>query len=152
MNRITKLSVGITLLIFGLLIIFVPNITRNFWLAFIWIPGIALETKGWTNKSERKALVPGGVLLTISVAITLNIFVPQFANNYWLYILAPAVGLFQLYIARGRKNHRLLVATIFLLAIAAVTLIDSFKINYSSIIIGLCFIAAGINIFFRKAD
>lgn len=150
MERITKLSVGVTILIFGFLIIFVPSITENFWLVFIWIPGIALEAKGWTDKSERKKLVPGGVLLTIATAITLNIFVPQFTNNYGLYILAPAVGLIQLYFAEGRKNHRLLVGTVFLIAIAAITSIDSSKINYTSMIIGVCFVGAGINIFLKN--
>ena len=109
MNKETlfRIAIGSIMVLFGLLIILVPSFTVNLWLLFVWAPAIFMEYRAVTG-GDKGLFVPGGILLVISLILTLNVIFPNFiaAGGWALFIMAPAVGLFQLFIAEEKKDEQ----------------------------------------------
>jgi hypothetical protein len=153
---------GILLIFIGCILIInqVFNIhflsVDNFWPIFILVPGLIFEFAYFTTGRNPGLLVPGGILTTIGLLFFFETFTNWFFAEYtWpVYILAVAVGLFQLYIFSGRPRG--LLVPIFILAAVAVisfaftilgTLISWFNYSFIGPII---LILIGVYILFRN--
>ncbi len=77
------------------------------WPLFILIPGLIFEFSYFLKPTRGNAglLVPGGVLLVISAIFYINIFFGwHMMSSLWpLFIMAPAFGLFQLFLFGGHE-------------------------------------------------
>lgn len=94
----------------------------HFWPIFVLGPGLAFE---WAYFSTRRApglLVPGGILTTLGCLFFFEANTGWFFAEYtWpVYILAPAIGLFQLYLF-GNREKGLLIPVGILTTIAVVS-------------------------------
>lgn len=145
MENIIKILIGVIVIVLGVLIIFVPGALSNFWLAFIWIPGLAMELSGLKKGEEKGLLVPGGIILTVAVILTLGVIFPTFISDggWALFILAPAIGLGQLYVASEKKEKGLLIPVGILTTLSLIFLLTSFASGYASVIIGILLVAGG---------
>jgi hypothetical protein len=124
-SSIAQVLMGVIVIALGLSIIFVPSLLENFWLLFIWVPGLIMEYNA--IRAEKGLFVAGGVLLTVALALTLGVAFDGFyeSGGWALFILAPAVGLLQLYLAGGRKPRALLTPIFVLTLVAVISLIPS---------------------------
>jgi hypothetical protein len=139
-----RVILGLIFVALGLMVIFVEPVMDNFWVMFIWIPGLIMEFGGFKKKQEG-LLVPGGILLMVALTLTLDVLNKGFISSggWTLFVLAPAVGLFQLYLFTGRKNTGLLVPVTILTAIAVVFAVTSFTDLGGTFVIGFVLIIAG---------
>ena len=80
------------------------------WPLFLLVPGIAFEYVFFVHKQNVGLLVPGGILCTLGLTFLVQTFTNwHFAAYCWpLYVLSPAVGLFQLYYF-GERQAALLI-------------------------------------------
>ncbi len=99
-----KRILGIILVTIGLLVLLNKSFLivvgwRLLWPMFLIIPGLIFELSYFKTQQNPGLLVPGGVLLTLgSIFIACGFFGYGILGQLWpLFILAPAVGLFQLY-------------------------------------------------------
>ena len=92
------------------------------WPMFVLIPGICFELGYFSSKKLTGLLVPGGILITLGMLFFFETTTGwRFSAYTWpVYILAPAVGLFQLYLFGGR-NPYLLIPVGILTGIAAIS-------------------------------
>ena len=90
-SSIDQVLMGVIVIALGLSIIFVPSLLENFWLLFIWVPGLIMEYNA--IRAEKGLFVAGGVLLTVALALTLGVAFDGFyeSGGWALFILAPAV-------------------------------------------------------------
>jgi len=135
---------GLILIVMGVVFIFFPQFSSNFWLLFIWLPGIIMEERGLHNRISG-LLVPAGVILTTAAILTIEVLFPGFttAGGWALYIFAPAFGLLQLYLAEGRKNNGLLFPIGILSILSAAFLISNFTSLGTGMVFGIVLIAFG---------
>ncbi|MCX7920577.1 MAG: DUF5668 domain-containing protein [Clostridia bacterium] len=111
------------------------------WPIFILAPGLVFEFSYFMTGRNPGLLVPGGILSTIGLLFFFETLTRwHFAAYTWpVYILAPAVGLFQLYVFGGRQKG-LLIPVAILSTIAgvsfAVILLGTvlYWLNYSMIV------------------
>ncbi|MBQ1275557.1 MAG: hypothetical protein IIY08_09290 [Cellulosilyticum sp.] len=77
---------------------------------FVLIPGLWFEYAYFSKHRSPKLLVPGGILSTIGILTLIESNSIMLVRDYIdsLYILAPAVGLFQLYLY-DKKDKGLLI-------------------------------------------
>ncbi len=106
------------------------------WPVFVLVPGLAFE---WSYFSTRRApgvLVPGGILTTLGLLFLFETNTLWFFSAYtWpVYILAPAIGLFQLYLYGGQ--HKALLIPVSILTIVA-------AFSFSSTLFGILFFTNG---------
>lgn len=91
---------------------FPERILQNAWVMVFWIIGFAFEIGYFKEPSHKNIglLVPGGLFLTLGFIFSFcSLFGYSWMEVLWpLFILAPAVGLFQLYFF-GERNHALLI-------------------------------------------
>jgi hypothetical protein len=149
-SSIAQVFMGVIVIALGLSIIFVPSLLENFWLLFIWVPGLIMEYNA--IRGEKGLFVPGGVLLTVALALTLGVIFDGFyeGGGWALFILAPAVGLLQLYLAGGRKPKALLTPIFVLTIVAVISLIPSTLSKWAVIIVGALLIGFGVLILLKK--
>lgn len=147
---------GIVFIIIGLFVLaesyFHLNLTiDNLWPLFILVPGLAFEISYFVYRGEPGLLVPGGILSIIGL-----LFIFETATNWayskytWpVYILAPAVGLFQLYIHGGREKGLLIPVSI----LTAIALFSFFSMSLSwpitKLIFGSALIILGVYYLFK---
>ncbi|RSK26738.1 hypothetical protein EJF36_07610 [Bacillus sp. HMF5848] len=89
------------------------NLMTYSWPFFLLVPAILFHAGFFLSgmkKSNAGLLVPGGILLTLSLLFFFETFTGwRFSGVTWpIYILAPAVGLFELYIFGGREKGLLI--------------------------------------------
>ena len=153
MNKETlfRIAIGSIMVLFGLLIILVPSFTVNLWLLFVWVPAIFMEYRAATG-GDKGLFVPGGILLVVSLILTLNVIFPNFiaAGGWALFIMAPAVGLFQLFIAEEKKDSGLLFAASLLAAISAFFVLMNVAPKALGIFVGLVLLAIGVLVVFKN--
>ncbi len=139
-----RVLLGIVFVVLGLMVIFVEPVMDNFWVLFLWIPGLLMQFGGF-KKGHEGLLVPGGILLTVALTLTLDVFFKGFINagGWSLFILAPAVGLFQLYLFSEKRESGLLIPVGILTLISVVFAISSFTELGGSFVIGLILVVAG---------
>ncbi|MCX7748788.1 MAG: hypothetical protein N2645_18160 [Clostridia bacterium] len=82
----------------------------NLWPIFVLGVGLAFEFSFFLSRRAPGLLVPGGILTTIGLLFFFETFTDwKFAAYSWpIYILAVAVGLFQLYLFSGRPKALLI--------------------------------------------
>jgi len=152
MKNIVPFFIGAAFLFFGIMGLLAAFNVIRFSMDFIWplfilIPGIAFETSffaGGRKKRDAGILVPGGILIVIGLLFYANIFYGWNLMQFlWpVFILAPAFGLFQLYLFGSREKGILVpvfilgfIGCIFLLV--NLSSIDLFQILFSILLVAL---------------
>jgi len=85
-----------------------------FWPLFILVPGITFEYSFFNKKSKgfknAGILIPSGILIIVGLLFYINVFFGWHLMGYlWpVFILAPAVGLFQFYLFGPRVKALLI--------------------------------------------
>lgn len=155
MNR-NKMGMGAVLIILGLLLLLRPafNITifdmQHFWPIFVIAPGLIFEASFFVSKANPGLLVPGGILTTIGGLFFFETFTNwYFAAYTWpVYILAVAIGLYQLYLFGGREKALLIpvgiLTTVALVSFAFIVFGNILVWLNSSIVWAVLFILLGI--------
>lgn len=153
---------GIALLIIGVLgllsSLFNLNIfsIENLWPLFILIPGLCFELGYFSTGKAPGILVPGGILTTLGALFFFeNLTNWMFSEYTWpVYLLAVAIGLFQLYLFGGREKTLLIpvgiLTTIAVVAFATITLGNIFYWVTSSVVWSVLLILAGCILVFRS--
>ena len=130
----------------------------HLWPLFVLIPGLAFEYCYFSTRRAPGVLVPGGILTTLGLLFLFETSTHWFFSAYtWpVYILAPAIGLFQLYLYGGRCKGLLIPVGI--LTTVAVTCFSStvlghffFFIN-GSIVWPVALVLIGLFILLGKSD
>jgi len=160
MQNLPKVLIGIFFIVIGLLAILgVANIIelswKFFWPFFVIIPGIGFESAFFAAKRKGTRvdpgiLVPGGVLTTVGTLLLINSIFDFAPMQYlWpIFILAPAVGLFQLYIFGGRDRGVLFASGILTVISTIFLMISLASIPAFSYFLAAVFIAVGIYLIF----
>lgn len=134
--RDKKWLIGVSLVALGLFLLLGDINLFQFgwgqlWPVFILLPGLAFELGYFANRRNPGLLVPGGILLTYTALFTFcGIFGYHLMEYLWpVFILGPAIGLFQLYWFGNREKPLMWVS----LGLATVALtfisITSFSIG-----------------------
>jgi hypothetical protein len=152
---------GVLLIVIGCLLIINQTFNinffsmANFWPIFVLIPGLMFEFSYFISRKNPGILVPGGILTTIGLLFFFEILTNWAFTEYtWpIYILAVAIGLFQLYLFSGRPSG-LLIPVFILTAVASIFFLGMiFKGIFSwidfSLIGPVIFILLGVYILFR---
>lgn len=136
-------------------LISIGYIFSRYWpLLFVIVPGLILHLAFFSHVAPAGILVPGGILLTTG-------FVLQISSTFWIwsvmwpgYIMAPAVGLFELYIFRYRRKG--LLIPVFILGLTSLVF---FSITFGSFInhslkniLSVALILLGVYIIFNKGN
>lgn len=84
------------------------------WPLFLLVPGLVFEFSFFGTGRNPGVLVPGGILTLYGLFFYLNILTGwSFMDNLWpVFILGPAIGLFQLYVFGGRERGTLIASSI----------------------------------------
>lgn len=84
-------------------------IVSRFWPLFLIIPGLIFHYSFFTAKtSDPGLLVPGGILLTMGITCQLSMLFGLWSYLWPGFILAVAVGLFELYLFGNREKGLLI--------------------------------------------
>lgn len=84
-------------------------IISRFWPLFLIIPGLVFHYSFFTAKtSDPGLLVPGGILLTMGITCQLSMLFGLWSYLWPGFILAVAVGLFELYLFGNREKGLLI--------------------------------------------
>ena len=146
MNRDTLIRaiIGAVMVLLGILIIFVKSFTLNLWLLFLWIPAVFMEYRAFTGR-DKNLFVPGGVLLTVAVILSLNVIFSGFitVGGWALFIAGPAVGLFQSYFGGAERDRGVLISASVLSAISLLFLFISLAPTVLGVFIGIALLAVG---------
>jgi hypothetical protein len=117
------------------------------WPFFLILPGLLFEFSYFINgRKDPRLLVPGGILLTYGVLFyycSTNGF--SWMSKLWpLFLLGPAIGLFQLFLF-GTHDKSLLVPVGILGGLSAVFLLSNFTaINAGSVLFPAILIILGL--------
>lgn len=125
---------------------------------FVLIPGLWFEYSYFSRHKSPKLLVPGGILSTIGLLVLIEDNSFGLLSNYIdsFYIMAPAVGLFQLYL-HDKKDRGLLIPVGILTFIAVTDFIseifgDFFMFMDSSIVWPIVLVVLGVALLMSKAN
>lgn len=151
--------VGIIFIVVGLLFALGTTHIIHFswdtlWPIFLLIPSLAFHGAFFMSGSRSNAglLVPGGVLLVLSLLFFwCNIFGWDWMASLWpVFMLAPAVGLFELYLFGG-GNPGLLIPVAILTVVALMFLGFNILTGIFGSVIGVILVLVGVYIvFFSK--
>lgn len=129
---------------------------RFWWPIFVLIPGLCFELGYFSTRRNPGLLVPGGILTTIGVLFFFqNVTFWRFSAYTWpIYLIAVAVGLFQLYWFGGREKA-LLIPVGILTVLASISLVSIlvgsvFLWLRRSVLIPILILAVGLYIMFKK--
>lgn len=151
-NTLTGLIVILIGVLFLLMNFDLVNIDFDYlWPLFILIPGLIFEISYFINRKNPGLLVPGGILITISLLFFANIFMGwHLMEDLWpVFPLGVAIGLFQLYLFGGRDKGVLTSASIvggFSIIALSFTF---FSIDFD-LLLPIALILLGIRILFKK--
>lgn len=139
------IALGIVVLLNRTLLIAVG--WRMLWPLFLVIPGLIFEYAYFKTRQNPGLLVPGGVLLTLGSIFMLSGLLGYgiLAKLWPLFIMAPAVGLFQLYWF-DEKDRALFWVSFGLFAGAGVMLVFTLMPFFVKFIIPGVLILGGINL------
>lgn len=98
------------------------------WPLAVLIPGVLFEISFFSSKSTPGVLVPGGILTTLGLLFFFEIATNWHFSEYtWpVYILAPAIGLFQLYLFSKPRQSALLIPVGILTLVAGLSFVGMF--------------------------
>ncbi len=126
----------------------------NFWPMFIIIPGIMMHSSFFSGKNHDPGiLVPGGIFLTVGIVCQISMLYDVWDLTWPGFILAVAVGLFELYVF-GSREKGILVPVAILTTLSTIFFVTfSLKkiINYGLVIPG-AFILVGLVIIFNRGN
>ena len=144
----TLLTIGATLMIGQMF----PFLERYIWPAYIAAPAVGLFLLYLFGERSPGLLVPVGILMTISATCFLSSLFNLWGVLWPGFILAPAVGLFLLYLADGRKPG--LLVPIFIIGGISLIFFSIFALGhlsrYIKYIAGGILILAGIRTILKK--
>lgn len=153
--RSFQVIIGAVLLLIGVLTL-LTNILHldyaimdNLWFLFILAPGLYFEVNYFQTKQNPGQLVPGGILSGIGLISLFEILTQWQYSDFTspLYLLAVALGIYQLYYFDA-KDRGLLIPVTILCLIALflyLNLFISYLLLFSIFLIGL-----GLYILFKK--
>lgn len=125
---------------------------------FVLIPGLWFEYLYFSKHHSPGVLVPGGILTTIGVLTLIESNTFPMIGNYIdsLYIMAPAVGLFQLYV-HDKRDKGLLIPVVILTLIALMDFIseivgDIFSFIDASIVWPIILVIIGVSLLMRRSQ
>ncbi|MCX7745744.1 MAG: hypothetical protein N2645_02480 [Clostridia bacterium] len=130
----------------------------NFWPAlFLILPGLILNSIYFSGKVRNiDVLVPGGLFLGLGLTCQISMYFNVWNIMWPGFILAPAIGLFELYLFGGR--NKILLIPIFILSGTSLVFFYCFSptfhilgFNFKSMIIPFILILAGIKILSKDA-
>lgn len=131
---------------------------NHLWPIFVLAIGITFEWSYFSTRRSPGLLVPGGILVTLGLLFLFETCTHwKFSDYTWpVYLLAPAIGLFQLY-WYGKKEKGLLIPVGMLAGIALISfcqeIIDGFfSFIDSSVIWSIALVVVGIYILFDRND
>ncbi len=152
--------IGIGLIVIGLFSVLVNvNIIDiefwELWPFFILALGLVFEIGYFTgNKKDVGLLVPAGILMTISCIFIVNVIFGWYMMSYlWpLFIMAPGIGIFQMYVFSKNRDAGLLIPSGLSLAIGGYFLISNF-FNFVDfpLFISIVLIVIGLLLVFKKS-
>jgi len=120
---------------------------------FLILPGIILHYLFFSGRNrDAGLLVPGGILLVLGIVFQINMLFGGWHILWPGYILAVAVGLFELYYF-GTRDRGLLIPVGILGGLSLVffmrfTLSELFNFDISNLLVPLIFIIVGISVIF----
>lgn len=153
-------SLGLALIVVGIIGIlgyyFNFNIfsMSKLWPLFLLVPGLAFEFGFFMDHKNSGLLVPGGILITLGIVFLFNTYTNwYFAGQTWpFYVLAPAIGLFQLFLF-GNHNPGLLIPVGVLTVVAVFGFLGtSFAHINHSLIWPIVLILVGLMFLFNKPN
>ena len=125
---------------------------------FLLLPGLWFEYSYFSNHRSPKLLVPGGILTTLGILCLVESNTLPFIEDYIdsFYIMAPAVGLFQLYI-HDKQDKGLLIPVVILTVIAVMDFLSEIMDNVfyfmdSSIIWPIVLVLIGVALLIGKKN
>lgn len=164
MNRRNNVVMGAIFVILGVLFLLnnlkifnmhysifnIGYVISRFWpFLFLIIPGLAFHYAFFTGrKKEAGLLVPGGILLGIGITFQINMIFGWWNVLWPAYIMAVAVGLFELYVF-GNREKGLLVPVGILGSLSIIFFAkELFSFSAGKLLIPVIFIAIGLSIIF----
>ncbi len=132
-------------------------IFATFWPLFVIIPGIIMHQSYFAGDTrDAGILVPGGILLTIGVVFQLSMLFDIWHLLWPGFILAPAVGLFELYYFGTREKALLIPVGILgglsIIFFGTFSLSQLFKYSIFKLVVPLVLIGIGIVILAGNSD
>lgn len=125
---------------------------------FVLIPGLWFEYLYFSKHHSPGVLVPGGILTTIGLLTLIESNTFAIVGNYIdsFYIMAPAVGLFQLYL-HDKRDKGLLIPVVILTVIAAMDFAseivgDIFSFVDTSIIWPIILVIIGVSLLRGRSE
>lgn len=159
MKKNSASVVGLGLIIIGILSILVNfNVIDiefwEFWPFFLLILGVIFEIGFFTGKRKDVGLlVPAGILITVSISFIVCVIFGWYMMDYlWpLFIMAPGIGLLQLYLFSENRDGALLIPTGISLTIGGYFLLGNFFdfVDFP-LFISVVVILVGILLMFKK--
>lgn len=157
--KTSSILTGVIMIIIGLLLLLMNFNLIDFdfnyiWPLFILLPGLIFEFSYFTTKKDPGLLVPGGILITISLLFYVNnLYGWDLMDRLWpVFPLAVAIGLFQLYIF-GPRDTGVLIASSIVGGFALISLCFTiFSISFDLVLPAFLIIIGIIIIFSNKKD
>jgi hypothetical protein len=163
MNRRNNVVIGIIFVALGGLFMLknfqifdFNNIILKFWPSIILIlPSLAIHSVFFSGKNKDAGiLVPAGILLTVGVILQVSVLFGFWGRTWPGYILAVAVGLFELYLFGNREKGLLIpvgiLGGISFIFFTQITLKDLYDLRMRQFAIPVALILLGILIIFRN--
>lgn len=165
MNK-NNAAIGLVFIIIGLLGVLGHFFNFDFlrpaslWPLAVLIPGLCFEVTYFTSKSSPGILVPGGILTVLGLLFFFETMTHwRFSEYTWpVYVLAPAVGLFQLYLFSKPRTSTLLIPVGILTLVAVISFANMFFGNIwhlifsNSLIWPILLVIVGLIIMFIRSD
>lgn len=164
MNKSSTSFLGLLLIIIGGVSILNQTLGLHLfqniqlWPLFVLIPGLCFEYSYFSTRKAPGVLVPGGILTTLGCLFIFETNTNfMFAEYTWpVYVLAPAVGLLELYLF-GSHNKALLIPITILLTVATVSFANIFlgsifRFINMSLIWPIILIVLGVLLILNKKD
>ncbi len=147
--------IGILFFAVNMNLISIGYIFSRYWpLLFVIVPGLLMHLAFFFRASPAGILVPGGILLTIGLVLQISSIFGMWSVTWPGYIMAPAVGLSELY-AFGRRRKGLLIP-VFILGFISLML---FSVSLGSFVnfrlrsfLAVALIVLGLYIIFNKGS
>jgi hypothetical protein len=126
------------------------------WPLFVLIPGIIFEAIYFSKRENPALLVPGGILIVIGLLFIFEVFTFWRLSAYtWpVYLVAVAIGLFQLY-AFGPRKQGVLFAALILSGLSVVFVSSMvcdlvFRVPFYKLFLPIALICLGLAFLFKK--
>ena len=171
MNKRNNIVIGIIFVILGGLFLLgtldifriefgisdIAYIFAYFWPSlFLILPGLAIHSIFFSGKNrEAGILVPGGILLVTGITCQVSMLFGLWGVMWPGFILAVAVGLFELYLFGGR--HKALLIPVAILTFLSLIFFNTFSLGWlmqfkmRNVLVSVLLIGIGLMIIFRNS-